>query len=54
MTFYGVVTGTLYIAAIDPMAHSVSGTFSYTATDGMTVVTVTNGQFNITNMTVTP
>ena len=50
---YLITSGTLNVTTFDAGSHSASGTFSYTATDGITTVTVTNGSFNITNLAVT-
>ena len=51
-TVYLITSGTLDITSFDAIGHIVSGTFSYTASNGTTTVTVTNGTFNITNLDV--
>ena len=51
---YGAMSGTLHIETFDAMSQSLSGTFAYEASDGMTSITVSNGMFNLHNLTVTP
>jgi hypothetical protein len=53
---YSMVAGTIYIATfnINGNTASTSGTFAFTGSDGVTTVTVTNGQFNLSNVFVAP
>jgi hypothetical protein len=53
-TYYAVVSGTLTISALNASARTASGTFSLTASDGMSTITVSDGMFNVKNMVVTP
>ncbi len=53
-TVYGVVSGSLTISSLNASARTASGTFSFTASDGVSTITVSNGKFNVKNMVVTP
>lgn len=53
-TFFAVTSGTLVISTFNAINTSLSGTFAFSATDGSTSILVTNGQFNLNNLTVTP
>jgi hypothetical protein len=50
ITGYNVTSGTLTLTKVDIANKTVAGTFSFTASDGTTTVTVSNGQFNMTNL----
>jgi hypothetical protein len=52
--FFLITAGTLNIATFDTNTTSLSGTFAFDASDGSTTITVTNGQFNLNNLTITP
>lgn len=52
-TFYGVQSGTLNITKCDVGTHTITGTFSFTASDGNKTFTIT-GSFNLNNLTVSP
>ena len=55
--FAGNLSGTIHVTAINPAQHTVSGTFTFTASqtaptaDAGNTVTVTQGTFNISNLT---
>ncbi len=51
ITFYGATSGTLYIQSFNAATHSLSGTFSFSAANGVTVM---DGQFNLTNLGISP
>jgi hypothetical protein len=57
---YTNVVGTLYIATFNTTITgagtnaTTSGTFAFTASDGGNTVTITNGQFNLSNVIVYP
>ncbi|MEI6085883.1 MAG: hypothetical protein WCS70_16485 [Verrucomicrobiota bacterium] len=57
---YTTVTGTVFIATFQTTIGggstnaTTSGTFAFTATDGLTTVVVTNGVFNLSNVLVFP
>ena len=50
--FYGAMVGTLHIATFNTPTTSLSGTFAYEASDGVTTVIVTNGMFNLNNLLI--
>lgn len=52
--FFVATSGTLHIATFDTPTTSLSGTFNYSASDGTTTITVTNGQFDLHNLQVSP
>ena len=52
--FYSAVEGTLHIASFSTGTTSLSGTFAYSASDGTTTITVTNGIFDLHNLQVSP
>jgi hypothetical protein len=54
MRFYGAVSGTLNITSFSEANTTIKGTFSYTASDGTTTIQVTEGEFEVYDLTVTP
>jgi hypothetical protein len=53
---YSMVTGTLYLAtwAFTGTSVSTSGTFAFSASDGVTTIIITNGVFRLRNVVVAP
>jgi hypothetical protein len=50
--FYGVTNGTLHVTAFDAPTTSLSGTFAFEASDGVTSVTVSNGMFDLHDLLI--
>jgi hypothetical protein len=49
---FSTTSCTVIIDTLDTVHHKASGTYSFSATDGITTITVTQGAFNIVDLTV--